>query len=135
MCVLRLPSSALTFYQIVTSVLFLRTSCPWQNPTVALVLELREFPWGLPLGSAVLPELEQCGPNLQKAPSSASLSHSHLLHGFELAIGHGGPQDVLDGDDVVMLEVFEDLQLPEGPLGIGHHIKSIGDLLNGHLLA
>lgn len=34
-----------------------------------------------------------------------------------------------------MLEVFEDLQLPEGPLGIGDHIKSVRDLLNGHLLA
>ena len=34
-----------------------------------------------------------------------------------------------------MLEVLEDLQLSEGPLGIGHHIKSIRDLLNGHLLA
>lgn len=92
-------------------------------------------PVGLTLGSAVLPELQQYGPNLQKTPNSASLSHSHFLHGFELAIGHSGPQDVLDGDDVVMLEVFQDLQLPEGPLGIGHHIKSIRDLLNGHLLA
>jgi hypothetical protein len=31
--------------------------------------------------------------------------------------------------------VFEDLEFPEGPFGIGHHIKSIRDLLDGHLLA
>jgi hypothetical protein len=34
-----------------------------------------------------------------------------------------------------VFEVFEDLQLPEGPFGIGHHIKSIRYLLDGHLLA
>lgn len=34
-----------------------------------------------------------------------------------------------------MFEVFEDLQLPEGPFGIGYHIKSIWYLLDGHLLA
>lgn len=33
-----------------------------------------------------------------------------------------------------MFEVFEDLQFPEGPFGIGHHIKSIRYLLDGHLL-
>lgn len=60
---------------------------------------------------------------------------SHSLHRFELSIGHSWPQDVLDGDDIVVLEVFEDLQFPEGPFGIGHHVKSIGYLLDGHLLA
>lgn len=74
-------------------------------------------------------------PTFRKGPNSASLSHPRSLHRFELAIGHSGPQDVLDGDDVVMLEVLKDLQFPEGPLGIGHHVKSIRDLLNGHLLA
>lgn len=34
-----------------------------------------------------------------------------------------------------MLEVLKDLQFPEGPLGIGYHVESIRDLLNGHLLA
>lgn len=74
-------------------------------------------------------------PAFRKSPNSTSLSQPYSLHRFELAIGHSGPQDVLDGNDVVMLEVFEDLQLPESPFGIGHHIKGIRDLLNGHLLA
>ena len=74
-------------------------------------------------------------PAFRKGPASAFLSHPCSLHRFELPVGHRGPQDVLDGDDVVVLEVFEDLQLPEGPLGIGNHVKSIRDLLNGHLLA
>ena len=87
------------------------------------------------LGSAALPELQQNGSSLQKRCQLCLPPYPHSLHRFELAIGYSGPQDVLYGNDVVMLEVLEDLQLSEGPLGIGHHIKSIRDLLNGHLLA
>lgn len=75
-------------------------------------------------------------PGFRKQSQYSSLSeHQCFLHRLELAIRNSGPQDILNGNNVVMLEMLEDLQLPEGPLCIGHHIKSIRDLLDSNLLA
>lgn len=44
-------------------------------------------------------------------------------------------QDVFNGNDVVVLEVLENFQLPQCAFGICHHFESVGDLLYRHLLA
>lgn len=44
-------------------------------------------------------------------------------------------QDVLDGNNIVMFEVLENLELSQGSFGICQHFKSIGNLLYRHLLA
>lgn len=44
-------------------------------------------------------------------------------------------QDVFDGNNIVMFEVLENLQLSQSAFSICQHFKSIGDLLYRHLLA
>lgn len=58
----------------------------------------------------------------------------HHVDGAEVAVGPPRPQDVFDGDDVVVLEVLQDLQLAQSALRVGHHVERVRDLLDGHRL-
>lgn len=57
------------------------------------------------------------------------------IHRLEGRVREVRLQDVFDGDNVVMFEMLEDLQLSQCAFGICQHLKGIGDLLYCHLLA
>lgn len=57
------------------------------------------------------------------------------IHRLEGRVRKVRLQDVFDGDNVVMFEMLEDLQLSQCAFGICQHLKGIGDLLYCHLLA
>ena len=93
---------------------------------------------GSPAASPIAPAqwLRCCSPTILPHTSAVqSKMESHCRHmACHALVLVGRRHDVLDSNDVVMLQVPQQLDLPQRPLGIRQVLKGIGDLLDGHLL-